>query len=925
MPNLLGKTKLRTILVVPFVLQIFGAVGLVGYLSFRNGQQSVNDLAEKLLNKSNEVITQRLDKYLQTAQDVNRINAEAIQQGELNLNDFERAGLHFWKQSQIFEVSYIGGALPTGEFSGAGRWVKGQGTTIDERSARLGNRNYTYATDQQGKRTKAVKIYGYDPRKESWYPAAVQAGKPVWSSVYNWDETPELVSIDAGYPVYDVKHRLIAILDVSLFLSTMSEFLRETAVSPSAKVFIMERSGAMIASSSTEPPFTMQKGKAERLSVFKSQDPVIRATALSLQKTFGSFNQVTKEQQLSFAVQDKPQFMHVTPWKDKYGLDWLIVVVVPESDFMGQIDANTRNTIMLCLVALMVATLLGLLTSRWISQPIVSLSQASQAIANGDLSQTVKVQGVNELGILAQSFNQMAAQLRQSFAAIAQTNQILEDTNTDLEARVKERTAELLSAKDAADVANRAKSEFLANMSHELRTPLNAILGFTQVMNRDLTLNPDQQENLGIIGRSGDHLLALINDVLDMSKIEAGCITTNRSVFDLHSMLNTMADMLSLKAEAKGLKLLCQWTTDVPQYVKSDEKKLRQILLNLLGNAVKFTETGSVALRVQKGCSTVTEEPEVDSSKMFPLHFTIKDTGAGIAEHELNTLFDPFVQTETGRKSEQGTGLGLAISQKFVQLMGGDIQVESQLAQGTTFEFEVPVEVSEAEPITTTLKPRRVMALEPGQPSYRILVVDDRWENRHLLIKLLTPIGFEVQEASNGQDAIAQWEIWKPHLIWMDMRMPLMNGYETTQYIKSHLQGQATIIIALTASTLEEERAVVLSAGCEDFVRKPFLENEIFDKMAQYLGVRYVYAETAAFGLGQPISSKLDATVLNGMPTEWLTQLSYAAAQLDQQTLAQLLAQIPPHQADLRRSLQAQVDNFDFELLMTLAQDAAVL
>ena len=321
----------------------------------------------------------------------------------------------------------------------------------------------------------------------------------------------------------------------------------------------------------------------------------------------------------------------------------------------------------------------------------------------------------------------------------------------------------------------------------------------------------------------------------------------------------------------------------------------------------------------------MTDEPEADLSKMIALHFTVKDTGAGIAGHELSTLFDPFIQTETGRKSEQGTGLGLAISQKFVQLMGGNIQVESQLAQGTTFEFEIQVEVSEAQPTPTALKPRRVMALEPGQPSYRILVVDDRWENRHLLIKLLTPIGFEVQEASNGQAAIAQWKEWKPHLIWMDMRMPVMNGYETNQYIKSHLQGQATIIIALTASTLEEERAVVLSAGCEDFVRKPFLESEIFDKMAQYLGVRYVYAETAAFGLSQPISSKLDATVLNVMPAEWLTQLSYAAAQLDQQMLAQLLAQIPPHQAALRRSLQTQVDNFDFELLMTLAQDAAVL
>jgi signal transduction histidine kinase/DNA-binding response OmpR family regulator len=932
MSNLFGQTKLRTILVVPFVLQIVGAVGLVGYLSFRNGQQAVNDLAFKLQRNVGERVDQHLDSYLGSAQQINQVNLNVIDQGLLDLNNLEQSGEYFWRQANGFKsLTYIGYNLENNAGAGAGFYNSKDPNPNLANHPAGGLAEYSYATDSQGNRTKLLAKIEYNAVAEDWYTATKKANKPTWR-IYTYPELEGYVAASLNVPVYKRDRKLMGIMGVDLKLPTISEFLRKLKLSPNGKIFILERDGMLIASSSSGKPYKTVKGQTQRIRVDELQDPLILATNQQIQKRFRNLKTIQKDQQFDFQIDNhsftKPaqrQFVQVTPWRDPYGLDWLIVVTVPESDFMGQINVNTRNTILLCIVALVIATLMGLLTSRWITQPIVVLSQASQAIANGDLSQTVKVQGVNELGILAQSFNQMAAQLRQSFAAIAQTNQILEDTNTDLEARVKERTAELLSAKDAADVANHAKSEFLANMSHELRTPLNAILGFTQVMNRDLTLNPDQQENLGIIGRSGDHLLALINDVLDMSKIEAGCITTNKSVFDIYSMLNTMADMLHLKAEAKGLTLLCQWTTDVPQYVKSDEKKLRQILLNLLGNAVKFTETGSVALRVQKGHNTVAEEPEIDSSKMFPLHFTVKDTGAGIAEHELNTLFDPFVQTETGRKSEQGTGLGLAISQKFVQLMGGDIKVKSKLAQGTTFEFEVQVEVSEAEPITTTLKSRRVMALEPGQPSYRILVVDDRWENRQLLIKLLTPIGFEVQEASNGQDAIAQWETWKPHLIWMDMRMPVMNGYETTQYIKSHLQGQATIIIALTASTLEEERAVVLSAGCEDFVRKPFLENEIFDKMAQHLGVRYVYAETAAFGLGQSISSKLDATVLNGMPTEWLTQLSYAAAQLDQQTLAQLLGQIPPHQADLRRSLQAQVDNFDFELLMTLAQDAAVL
>jgi signal transduction histidine kinase len=491
-PKLLGTTRLRIILVGPFVLQIASAVGLVGYLSFRNGERSVSDLVTKLLHKSNDVVTQRLDRYLQTAQDINQLNADAIRLGELNLKDFTQAGRHFWKQSKVFDVSYIGGALPTGEFSGAGRWRKGQGTTIDERSARLGYRNYTYATDQQGNRTKAVYVYGYNPMAENWYPAAKKAGKPIWSSVFNWSETPEFVAIDAGYPVYDAKNQLIAILDVSLLLSKLSQFLRASIVSPSAKIFVMERDGALIASSATEPPFTLVKGKAERLSAFKSQEPLIQATAQALQQEFGTFNQIDKQQQLKFALKGGDlHFLQVTPWRDKFGLDWLVVVVVPESDFMAQINANTQSTILLCLGALLVATGVGILTARWITKPILKLNQAAKAIAAGNLNQSVTLNRKDELGELSKSFNIMALQLRTSFGELQALNTDLNENkqqlalyNRTLEEQVEERTQALYEAMTQLQLAQAeiihsekmaALGHLVAGIAHEINTPLGAI------------------------------------------------------------------------------------------------------------------------------------------------------------------------------------------------------------------------------------------------------------------------------------------------------------------------------------------------------------------------------------------------------------------------------------------------------------------
>ncbi|MGH2413784.1 MAG: ATP-binding protein, partial [Microcystaceae cyanobacterium] len=485
----------------------------------------------------------------------------------------------------------------------------------------------------------------------------------------------------------------------------------------------------------------------------------------------------------------------------------------------------------------------------------------------------------------------------------------------------------LKRAKEAADGANQAKSEFLASMSHELRTPLNAILGFTQVMNRDSSLSTEQQQNLSIINRSGEHLLALINDILEMSKIEAGKTTFKQNSFDLYHLLDSLAEMLRLKAEAKSLQLIFEHTAAVPQHIQTDAGKLRQVLINLLGNAIKFTQEGGVILRVGVGnreSGVGNREKSIKSSRLptansplpfstlhdsplptpYSLLFEVEDTGPGIAPDEIDKLFEAFGQTETGRNSQQGTGLGLSISQRFVQLMGGDISVSSIPGRGSLFAFEIPVNLTDAAEIQKTQPTRKVIGLAPDQPGYRILAVDDRLESRLLLVKLLSSLGFAVQEAANGQEAVEIWENWEPHLIWMDMRMPVMDGYEATKTIKATIKGQATVIIALTASVFEEERTIILSAGCDDFIRKPFPEGVLWEKMTQHLGVRFLYENQENLEFRIPNSEfRIHPSSLQAMPTEWITQLHQAAVECSDDLLLEVIEQIPEDYTSLAIAL----------------------
>ncbi|MDY6786289.1 MAG: PAS domain S-box protein [Cyanobacteriota bacterium] len=535
-----------------------------------------------------------------------------------------------------------------------------------------------------------------------------------------------------------------------------------------------------------------------------------------------------------------------------------------------------------------------------------------------------------------------------------------------------------------AQIANLSKSAFLANMSHELRTPLNAILGFSQLLDRSDNLTSEQQANLAIINRSGEHLLTLINQVLDLSKIEAGRMTLQNEEFDLYRFLDEIREMFALKTERQGLQWLVDCTPNVPQFVSTDFMKLRQVLINLVGNAVKFTNEGCIALRVDligddrelktddPGLRTNDQELKTNdqglrtndpglktndpglrindqelktndqelktndqelrtndpglrtNDQKMTLRFEVSDTGVGIAPDELDQLFNPFSQTSAGARSQQGTGLGLALSDRFVCLLGGQISVTSEVGKGSTFDFTLPVELAEMGILDEQKPVRRVVGLQTGQPRYKILLVDDRETNRLLLSQLLIPLGFDVEEASDGQEAIALWETWHPDLIFMDMRMPVMDGYEATRQIRQREQTGAspssplsTAIVAVTASVFEEDRTKVLSAGCDDFIRKPVREDSIFTVIGHHLGINYIYEEETKTAQS---NSTLTPAALEVLPAQWRADFHQAVTLGHLTAIGTLLEEIQPQHDSLARALFDLVDQYEFEQLFTLTQ-----
>jgi signal transduction histidine kinase len=732
--------SLRSLLILPFLAQIGAAVGLTGYLSISNGQQAVRSLAIRLEQETNERVAQQLKSYLAIPPKLNQLNINAVQAGKLDLQDLPAAGRYFCQQMQIFDVGYMSWGNPQGHFIGVERLDTGD-IVINEQSPKTQGKLQVYATSANCDRTRLLETKSdYRPTQEGWFVDTQAAGKPTWSSVYAWDDKPEILSVSANYPLYDAAKNLKVILSIDLILTQVREMLQSRPVSPAGRTFILEPDGMLVASSANELPYRRVNGQAERLRGRESQDPLVRAASIQLEQRFANFSQIQQPQQLELVLEGKQHYVSVTPWSDPLGLSWLIVVAVPESDFTAQIEANTRQTILLCVLALGTAALLGLYTSRWITRPIQQLSQAASAIANGNFNQQVSSSNVREFGLLSQAFNQMAQQLQASFNS-------LEASHDQLEERVEQQTEELSHTRQSlqttqAQLIQAEKmselGEMMAGVAHEIRNPVTFVHGnleyavhYLQDILKHLKLYQEQADR-SVIQRHAEtvdlefliqdlpKLLRSMQDGTDRIQNISQSLrnfarhdSDHKQAVDLHDCLDSTLLILGHRLKKTPTRpeiQICRHYGELP-LVPCYVGQLNQVLMNLLANAIdaldeKFGQPDSqerspdaTPHAVPLPSASPQDYPEITiataGNVYHPDHthpmvtITITDNGVGIPEAIQHRIFEMNFTTKV---IGQGTGLGLRISQQIiVDRHQGCLSCKSIPDEGTSFVIWLPI------------------------------------------------------------------------------------------------------------------------------------------------------------------------------------------------------------------------------------------